>query len=268
MPRTLCKSDKPLYLNIFPNWSGRQPARFFMMENLLEARSGSGFPTNGAGPDEDVNVFLAGLLTDFLQGHHDSQVVAGAGSLLQPPDPSLSRRKQAEFYIANANHRLVYLGLMNRGDGLRRRRVPFGLDESETRLRDLGVGRCCYQMAANLLQGRRLVSDGVVEVLEKLAANFTDYIQVLTVMATRQLGLGARLSDNDLAGLFDESDAVIQKEYPPRELPPGHPDMDQLLDLMLQLSENPDAQLELKLRGVARRVGADAEKILSGLCRT
>jgi hypothetical protein len=248
MPTVISKSNKPLYLNIFPSWKGRQPVAFFMMENLLEARLGSPFPTNGAGPDEDVNVFLAGLLTDFLSGQHDQRLITGAACLLLPPDPGLSHREQAAYYLANANHRLLHLGLLNRGDGMRRRTIPFGLTEDESRQRDLGVGACCYRLAANLLKGRNLVSGGLESVLEKLADNFEDYVQVLAVMATRKLGLGARLSDLDRAKLLEGAD--------------------QLLDLINQFGNTPAPEVERSLRAAARRVGADAETILSGLRRT
>lgn len=268
MSRTICKSNKPLFLNIFPSWKGRQPLRFFMMENLLEARNGSGFPTNGAGFDEDVNVFLAGLLTGFLGGDHHPQVVCGIGSLLQPPDPQLGRRQQAEYYLANARHRLLHLGLLDRGDGLRRRRVPFGLSAEGSRQRDLAVGRNGFLMAANLLRGRNLVSSGLVAVYEKLGRNFTDYVQVLTVLATRRLGLGAHLSPTDLQRLLAGDDGHAAQQCPPPAAPADSAAMDRLLDLVLEYGRHPEGRLEEEIARAAARAGADAQKILSGLRRT
>jgi hypothetical protein len=248
MPRTLCRSNKPLYLNLFPSWKGKQPLRFFMMENLLEARHGSEFPTNGAGPDEDVNVFLADLLV--------------------PPDRSLGRRQRADYYLANAHHRLLHLGLLNRGDGLRRRRVPFGLEADEARLRDAGVGRECYRAAANLLDGRNLVSPAVVAVYRKLADFFEDYVHVLAVMATRRLGLGARLSSKELDSLLAGDPDAPVADCPPIPLPANHPAMDSLLDLMLEYRKDPRPSAEGRLRAAAARAGADPAEILSGLRRT
>jgi hypothetical protein len=268
MPRTLCRSNKPLYLNLFPSWKGKQPLRFFMMENLLEARHGSEFPTNGAGPDEDVNVFLADLLTRFLDGRHQADLVFGAGSLLVPPDRSLGRRQRADYYLANAHHRLLHLGLLNRGDGLRRRRVPFGLEADEARLRDAGVGRECYRAAANLLDGRNLVSPAVVAVYRKLADFFEDYVHVLAVMATRRLGLGARLSSKELDSLLAGDPDAPVADCPPIPLPANHPAMDSLLDLMLEYRKDPRPSAEGRLRAAAARAGADPAEILSGLRRT
>ena len=202
MQKALCKVDFPQYRGLFPDWSGPRPWRFFLMEQLLEARRESMFPTNGAGPDEDVNVYLSHLLAEFLKGHQDARVQWGASPLLLPPGKELGRRARADWYRVNADHRLLYQGLMNRGDGLRRWRVHFGMTPAETHNRDLITGRSCYGMAANLLEERSCANTGLAPVLRKLEENYEDYIHVLGVLATRRLGLGAVLSDDDLSGLL------------------------------------------------------------------
>jgi hypothetical protein len=202
MLKTRFQADSPRCRVIFPDWSGARPFGFHVMEELLEARRDSMFPTNGAGPDEDVNVYLAGLLSGFLTGAVDDRVIWGAGPLLHPPAKELGRKTRADWYRVNGDHRLLYLGLMDRGDGLRRRPVHFGMTAGETRSRDLGIGRRCYGMAANLLDNRTDCPDGLVQVWRKLEENFDDYVHVLGVLATRRLGLGAVLSDSDLTGLM------------------------------------------------------------------
>lgn len=202
MPKALCKIDFPQYRGLFPDWSGPRPWRFFLMEQLLEARKESMFPTNGAGFDEDVNVYLSNLLAGFLNGHHDARVQWGAEPVLLPPAKNLDRRVRADWYRINADHRLLYLGLMDRGDGLRRRPVHLEMNLEETRNRDLVTGRTCYGLAANLLTGRYCANAPLAPILRKLEENFEDYVHVLGVLATRRLGLGAVLSDNDLAGLL------------------------------------------------------------------
>ena len=194
--------DSPRYRELFPRWTGPRPWSYFLVEQLLEARRESMFPTNGAGFDEDVNVYLIHLLTEFLQGHHHPSVQWGAGPVLMPPGKELGRRSRADYYRTNGDHRLLYLGLMNRGDGLRRRPVHFGMTEAETRQRDFSVGRSCYGMAADLLEGRPGALAGLAPVLRKLEENFEDYTHVLGVLATRRLGLGATLSEGDLAELM------------------------------------------------------------------
>jgi hypothetical protein len=265
MPRTLCRSDKPLYLNTFPSWKGRQPFRFFIMENLLEARRESQFPTNGAGPDEDVNVFLAGLLTRFLVGDHDPRLIQGDRCLLLPPPRSWSRRQRAEYYLANANHRLLHLGLMNRGDGLRRRSVPFGMTRAEARQSDLATGAACYKLAANLMEGRGLVSPHLVDVWRKLGENFTDHVHVLGVLATRRLGLGARLAEEELLELSTDSGESKETPARPRTVDPAG--MDHLLDSINRYRAKPEATRERAVWIAARRLGLDGGQILSELRR-
>lgn len=202
MPATACPTSVPRFRGLFPDWNGPRPARFFFAEELLEARKESMFPTNIAGPDEDVNVYLFALLTDFLTGSHDSRVSIGAGGLHEPPEKSLPPGARADWYRVNGDHRLLHLGLMDRGDGIRRRRIPFGFTEDETRQRDLAAGRACYGLAADLLEKRGGGAAGAAAVMRKLETHFEEYVQVLGVLAVRRLGLGARLSDDDLAGLL------------------------------------------------------------------
>lgn len=203
MPNLGIKTETTPYLELFPGWSGRRPWNYFLMEQLLEARRESMFPTNGAGSDEDVNVYLGHLLAGFLNGHQDSRVQWGSGPVLSPPEKDRGRRERAQWYRVNADHRLLYLGLMNRGDGLRRRPVHFGMTATETRGRDLSCGRSCYGLAADLLEGRSCAIAPLAPVLRKLERHFEDYVHVLAVLATRRFGLGAVLSENDLAGLLD-----------------------------------------------------------------
>lgn len=263
MAKTLCKSHKPQYLNAFPSWKGRQPFRFFMMENLLEARRESDLPTNGAGPDEDVNVFLAGLLTGFLKGKPHSQVQSGAQVLFHPPGKTSSRRDRAEYYLANANHRLLYLGLLNRTDDLSRQPRPRAFTEEGFRAREISIGKICFAQAAHLLQGRGLVSRGCIEVYEKLSDHFEDYVQVLSVLAIRKLGLGAKLTTAGVQRLINGTSSDILDENPPPQADPGHPVMDHFLDLYSEYQKSPTPEGEQGLKLAARRAGINGEKYLS-----
>jgi hypothetical protein len=194
----------PLYRGLFPDWSGPRPVSWFFGEQFLEARRESRFPTNADGPDEDVNIYIIHLLTRFLGGHADPRVLPGVDPLLQPPPSDTPRRQQAGFYRVNADHRLLMMGLCDRGDDRRRRPVPFGVTEAESRERDLEVGRHCYGLAANLLDGRPGAPAGLTQVLRRLADDFQEYVHVLGVLATRRWGLGAVLSEASLARLMRE----------------------------------------------------------------
>ncbi len=248
MPKTKVQSPAPRYRSLFPDWSGPRPLGFFMIENLLEARRLSVFPTNGAGGDEDVNIYLSSLLTDFLGGHHSAQIRFGALPLMQAPPKSETRRQRAEFYRRNAEHRLIMLGLFDRGDHLRRR-------NHFERQRDLEVGRLCFQMAVNLQENRHSSISGLVDVWRKLAGNFELYVQVLATMASERLGLGACLSTNDLQRLM--ADPAAEPACPsPR-------DMDRLLDLLLEYRQPGGHKKRAEVIDLALRLNLDPQEILA-----
>lgn len=195
------------YLTMFPCWEGRRPLRWFFAEQFLEARAQSAFPTGCMGPDEDVNLYIIDLLTRWATTTGIGPTAPGADPLLLPPDPSLGRHQRAAVRRRQADHRLLALGLFDRGDLVRRRRIGWRMTAAETRARDLTAMVRSYQAAADLLGGRP-EARGLVEVWRKLADHGADYVGVLQTLARRRLGLGARLNDAELAHLLDDSPGV------------------------------------------------------------
>lgn len=270
MALALLERRDPAYRCLFPDWSGRRPLSYFLTENLLEARRMSFFPTNGAGPDEDVNVYLSHALVRFLRAEPDPWLRPGCEPLWSAPTATLPRALRAEFYRRNADHRLLCQGLFDRGDGLRRRAVFFGMDETETRLRDRAAGARCYGLAADLLEDRPGSSAGLVEVLRKLETRYEDYLHVLAVLATRRLGLGARLSEQDLRSLWE---APPSQEPASRGIAKPHAaaapkneqaaTMDGLLDLLLEYHRTPSEDLRRRLIDTACCLGVDPDSLVA-----
>lgn len=252
MPAVLHAPAEPRFRSLFPDWTGPRPVRWYFAEQLLEARHGSRFPTNAEGPDEDVNIYLIGLLAGFVGGHQDPRVRPGADPLLLPPDASLPRAAQAAHYRVNGDHRLLFQGLLDRGDGLRRRRQPWGVAADQVRERDLAAGRACYALAANLLEGRPGAAPAVAAVMGKLAENFEEYVHVLAVLATRRWGLGARLGDGELAGLLRPTATGY-----PAPAAVAKPTMDSLLDDWSAYRADPTPRREADLRARAAALGVD-----------
>lgn len=242
MPRLKRPDARTHFLSLFPHWSGPRPVDWYFMENLLEARSGSVFPTNAEGCDEEINVYLADLLTRFLSGHTDPRVLAGSSARLQPPSRTMGRRERAQWYRANGDHRLLALGLADRGDHLRRRRVPLGRTGAVTRCEDLETGRLCYDAAANLLEGRGGALAHLAPVMRRLADHFEEYVGILARLATRRLGLGAVLGEEDLGGLL-------------REDPTPAATMDTLLDMLNDYRREADPVLLGRINMLAADLG-------------
>ncbi len=250
MPTAMCQTDSPRFTGLFPDWGKPRPIRFYLVENLLETRLDSIFPTGGAGFDEDVNVYISHLLADFLTGDSNSNVKTGAWPLLEPPPKSLPLGSRIQYYRANADHRLLYLGLMNRGDGLRRRRNPLHKMEQHTREQDLMVGSTCYGMAANLLHHGKGANCGLALVMRKLEQNFTEYVQVVSTLATRRLNLGAKLTDDDLQSLIQDN--PDKKPSTPKAMTIFT--MDDLLDTILDQKNDPQPMRQHLIKDMARQL--------------
>lgn len=190
------------YRALYPAWEGKRPLGWFFAEQLLEARAESDFPTNARGDDEDVNIYLMHLLTTWATRDPRDGVMPGRDPVLLPPDPAANRRCVAEHYRRQADHRLMALGLFDRGDLVRRKTAGWRMTPDETRRRDMAAAECCYSMAADVLDGRKTGPSGLIIVWRKLAARLPDYVHILQALARRRLGLGARLSDAELGWLL------------------------------------------------------------------
>ncbi len=199
---TLTLRPKPtVFRTLFPAWDASRPQTFFFMEELLKARTESVFPTNAAEYDEDVNVYLAHLLTRLGSGLNPQTTLFGSEPMWFPPAKNLQRKMKAQWYLNHGEHRLLYLGLFERGENRRRRTELQGMSRSETRNRDLVCGQTCYESAAALLdRGHR--SNAQKDIVTKIARHFPSYVQVLATLATRHWDLGAHLSSCDLQKLM------------------------------------------------------------------
>jgi len=258
MPPTKSGLQTLRYRLLYPDWSGPRPVTFFMLENLLEARADSSFPTGSRGADEDVNIYLAHLLSEHVLTPIPTPVRGGGEPLLLPPEKSETTRGEgAEHYRRNGDHRLVCLGLYGRGDLRRRRHPPWGWTEKDVRLRDLADGRNCYIAAARLLQGNRASRSALVPILTKLARFFDGYVHVLEVLARRRLGLGAQLSGRELKQL--EIDSQPPGTESARD---GSPCMDELLDLLSAYQRQPTSAGKQELEELALKLGLDPRRIL------
>lgn len=236
--------------------------RFHLTEQLLEARRNSWLPTNGAGPDEDVNVYLALRLAAFARGDLDPRVVPGLAPLLAGPDPALPRAARADWYRANGDHRLLCLGLFGRGETCRRRAVPWALTAGQARERDLAVAAACYEAAARLLDRGPGHGGAAAAVLDKLARHCEEYAQVLGVLAVRRLGLGARLAAADLATLLPSRASADAAAVTALLAQPPAGAADIVLDLAAEHRQRPSEVLRARIARLAPLAGLDAERLI------
>ena len=169
-----------------------------MMDSLLDTRRESPFPTSADFFDEDVNVYLASLLTSHV--YDGGKATA---HLVMPYDVSLFEaaaresepRRRFELYRANADHILVRMGIFDNPSGRRPCSAPH---MSMSREGWLGRGSAYYRLAwASAMETFRRPT-AVGDVMEKLSSAFERYVGVLSGMRSSRLGIVPRLSDGSI----------------------------------------------------------------------
>jgi len=175
------------------------PAYFYMIDNLLECRKESGFPSNGEFYDEDVNVYLAALLTSRIYGgcsnvtynsiiNYDIPLFESAGGESDP-------RKRFTVYRANADDLLLRLGVYGNPEG---RRPGSAAHMALGREAWTGRGSAYYRLAwaAAAETFRRPTAIG--DVMEKLSNGFERYVGLLSAMRSSCLNMIPRISDGEM----------------------------------------------------------------------
>lgn len=180
----------------------------YLLRCLLGAREETGIASNTAGFDEDVNVYVVGLLGRFLSAeYHDL-----ARRFLYPTDMDLAREVRAQgderfcylAYRTNADQLLLGIGLFFHVEGHGVSPDPvFGRSVGDL----AGRGATYYQLASSSL--RRLCRRETAPELamSKLANRFDDYTSILKRLRTSYFQLTSRLSDGVLYHLANDRPA-------------------------------------------------------------
>ncbi len=264
MTTTLSRKQPTRYQPLFPDWTGSRPLDYFLLESLLEARAQSSFPTNFYVADEDVNVYLTHLLANHVNDPVPQQITGGCSPLFFPPEKTtLTIRQRADFYQVNGDHRLLCLGLYDRGELVRRNRTARPIPDVESMQRDVDVGRNCYQLAINLLGQTSAAHSGLLATLTKLENHFADYVYVLQVLARTRLGLGARISNNALERLLADNSGVSPLITATCDESNSTGSMDKLLDQLSVYRQNPAPAQRQQLIVGAREQGIQPQKFLA-----
>jgi hypothetical protein len=174
-------------------------AHFFVMNCLLYSRMEAGFPTNDAGFDEDVNVYLAGLLTSVIDprpgGWTAASVVSTDAALREKAEAAPGPREKCRLYRSNADRILVSLGIFKNARLRRPDSVPH-LDLAASGW--VGRGKAYYAIARSYDAQARRRETALGEVLGKLSANFERYLAVLSLMGGEHLNIFRRISDGEV----------------------------------------------------------------------
>ena len=192
----LCASRRP----------SPEEAYFFMMNCLLYSRIEAGYPPNDEYFDEDVNVYLASLLTSLIYPRpHESGnalIATSDASLFETVNAAAGPREKYLRYRANADHILVSLGVFKNARARRPDSVPH---LALSRAGYIGRGSTYYALARSYAAQTFRKNTAISEVLGKLSAGFERYLSVLSLMGGEHLNIFRQISDGEVFHLENAS---------------------------------------------------------------
>lgn len=225
-----------------------EDAYFFMMNSLLHSRMEAGFPTNDACFDEDVNVYLASLLTSLIlppSGEDGARgILSGDASLFEAAKAAAGPREKYLMYRRSADRILVSLGIFKNARLKRPDSVPqFALSDAA----HIGRGKSYYAIARAYAAQVHRRNTAIGDVLGKLSDNFERYLGVLSLMGGEHLNIFKQLSDGELFHL----ESAPRPEGKSAELALRH---DRFLDRYSSYLENKSARTKEALVEAVREI--------------
>lgn len=223
---------------------------FFMMNCLLYSRVESGYPSNDEYLDEDVNVYLANLLTETVdtgyERHSSLELANDDASLFQLIRTMESPRQKYTLYKAHADHLLMLVGVFGNPRGSRANSTPYmAMDENSY----IGRGKAYYSLAQSYAVEADRRHTAVADVLGKLSRGFEKYVAILSRLRSDYFNFHHRLTEGELFHLECSIDIEERKEEL-KEL------YDRFLDLYSGLQKEKTPGLRKELEDVMSRIRA------------
>ncbi|MCZ6635155.1 MAG: hypothetical protein O7G87_17285 [bacterium] len=182
----------------------REESLFFMLDSLLRSRIETGEETTD---DEDVNVYLAGLLHSFMDQSFEVQngalITRYESEVFAQTEACSDLRSQYRIYRSNGDYALMATGMF---ELLRSGRLE--TDEAELVAR----GRAYYRYASNFHERFSRKETGVSVVLGKLSDRFEVYTKVLSHMRVSYFNLLKRLSQGEIFHIQRKAQEGLQFE--------------------------------------------------------
>jgi len=228
-----------------------EPDFFFMMNCLMYSRLESGNPSNGDYYDEDVNVYLANLLTSFMNPEYHARSKKYLSrydtNLFEKIQHSDDVRLKYTIYKTNADFLLISIGIFKNADGLKPTGSNSFLNDNEEIY--MGRAKAYYQFAYSYSQSMFRRSTAVTEVLEKLSRGFEQYVEILSHMRGEYFNILDRLGTGDIYHL----ERSIDKFSTDSELKALQ---DKFLDLYSAYMKDHNPALKADLQAVVKQIQA------------
>lgn len=244
-----------------------EEAPFFMMNALLYSRLEAGYPTNREFFDEDVNVYLAGLLCGRVYAGRpasDAAALARFDAALHEAAAGADRRRRFDLYRSCADEILFSLGVFRNARGARPSGSPLGGFPDRFWI---GRGEAYYAIARSCGASLRGGAAGLVEVMGKLSRAFERYAAVLSHLGGEHLGIVRGISDGELFHLARPAEATDARDGArargagaPRDGAPSRETVaaayDRFLDCYSACRRDPSSRARSALEASARELRA------------
>jgi len=225
----------------------------FMMTSVLKSRTEIGLESNTSGYDEDVNVYLAGLLAAYLDPGYtqwSAPFISRFDTDVATMVRSADERRKYWIYKVNADHLMLTLGIFEPEPRetpgpppapLVTAAPPQGpLPPARARLY-VGRGETYYELAASYGRALTRRPTAAVEVLEKLADGFEGYVTILNHLQSHYFNLIERLNQRGMEAIQHAIDEqTVANELKAR--------VDELLDLYSAWRQSGDPELVRAMR--------------------
>jgi hypothetical protein len=197
------------YINLPKCEGGAEPVVSYVLDSLLQSRIATGHESNTDTYDEDVNVYLALLLSSLV----DSRYLSWSSQFVTAYESDIFERLQytqdtyVKFltYKVNADYLLLTQGIFE---------VPASIySTAESRGRDsIQRGKAYYQIAGTLT--RQLHDDrrALADVLQKLSDGYEKYLVVLSYMRGEYFNIVKEISPGELFHLTRDIDSIAMTE--------------------------------------------------------
>jgi hypothetical protein len=185
---------------------------FFMMNCLLYSRMEAGFPSNDEHFDEDVNVYLASLLTSLVYSavpqNPWQRSAASDAELFEAANAARCPREKYLLYRSSADRILIALGIFKNA----RMRRPDSVPHLAIASRGwVNRGKMYYTLASSYAAQASRASTAISEILGKLSSGFERYLSVLSLMGGEHLNIFRQISDGEIFHLENASRSVERR---------------------------------------------------------
>jgi hypothetical protein len=197
------------YVNAATKQGEAEPVVSFVMDSLLQSRIATGLESNADVYDEDVNVYLALLLSSLADPKYHTWVSQYVSAYECDIYEKLqyTRDHYVKFltYKVNADYLLLSQGIFE---------IPVTIfSTAESRNRDAILrGKAYYQIACSLTRQMHEDRRALADVLQKLAQGYEKYLVILSYMRGEYFNIVKEFSPGEMFHFDRETDTFARIE--------------------------------------------------------